>query len=97
MSSPDQNTCCTAASAGLIALAQTAIGCGVGLLLSGKLRRFNQRNAAVFLFAAGAAATAPVIYDVIARRVNRPGSERAMRRRLQSIREDSGFSEAEMY
>jgi hypothetical protein len=41
----------------------------------------------------GAVSVAPLIIDLIAKRRNRPGSERVMRRRLESIRHDSGISE----
>jgi len=77
----------------LVTVTQTAVGCGIGLLLARRLGRVAQRNTALALFAVGAVSVAPLILDLISRRRNRPGSERVMRRRLESIRHDAGISE----
>jgi hypothetical protein len=77
----------------LVAVTQTAVGCGVGLLLAGKLGRTAQRTTALALFSVGVISTVPLVVDLFAKHHNRPESERGMRRRLESIREDSGFSE----
>jgi len=77
----------------LVTVTQTAVGCGIGLLLARRLGRSAQRNTALALFAVGLVSVAPLVVDLIARRRNRPGSERVMRRRLESIRHDSGISE----
>ena len=79
----------------LVTVTQTAVGCGIGLLLAGRLGRSAQRNTALALFAIGAVSVAPLVVDLIAKRRNRPGSERVMRRRLESIRHDPGISEGE--
>jgi hypothetical protein len=83
-----------------MAAANGAIGCGVGLLLAGKLGRPAQRVTAAALLAVGAVATVPFFYEVLAKQINRPESERGVRRRLDSIRgnEGGGFGEdAEIY
>jgi len=79
--------------ASLLTVTQTTVGCGIGLLLAQRLGRAAQRNTAFALFAVGAVSVAPLILDLIAKRRNRPGSERVMRRRLESIRHDSGIAE----
>lgn len=83
---------------GLLALAQTAIGAGVGILLAGRIGRVAQRSSAAGLIALGVAATVPVIYDAISRQWRGPDTERGARKRLQSIRNDGGITEhAEMF
>lgn len=78
--------------AGLFSLAQTAIGCGVGLLIADKLRKRKQTTA-ITLFSVALASVVPVIATYIVSRVNDPESKRGMRNRLRSIREDSGWNE----
>jgi sulfite reductase beta subunit-like hemoprotein len=93
---PNPTDCLTTTS--LVALAQTAIGCGIGLLLAGKMGRTAQRTAAIATLAVGVVATVPVVYEIFSRQMNHPQSARRMRKRLESIREDSGFSdEVEAY
>ena len=77
----------------LVTVTQTAVGCGIGLLLARHLGRTAQRNTALALFAVSLVSVAPLVIDLITRRRNRPGSERVMRRRLESISHDSGLSE----
>lgn len=77
----------------LVAVTQTAVGCGIGLLLAGKLGRTAQRTTAIVLFSVGLASTIPLMVDLFSKQMNRPESARGMRKRLASIREDSGFPE----
>jgi hypothetical protein len=77
----------------LAALTQTAIGFGIALMLAGKLRRPVQKTAAVAVLSVGLMSTLPIVYDIVAKRINRPESERGMRKRLESIRDDHGFSQ----
>lgn len=77
----------------LVALTQTAIGCGVGLLLAGKLGRTAQRTTAIAVLSVGVASTLPLVYGLISKRLDRPESARGQKRRLDSIRQDSGFGE----
>lgn len=79
----------------IVAVTQTAVGCGIGLLLAGKLPRTAQRTTAIAMLSVGAASLLPVIAGILARKINRPESARGMKRRLDSIREDSGLSESE--
>lgn len=74
----------------LLAITQTAVGCGLGLLLAGRLGRSAQKTTAATLFSVGVLFAVPVIVGVVMRVLNRPESERAARRRLDSIRGDSG-------
>lgn len=83
--------------ASLLAVTQTAVGCGIGLLIAGKLGRPAQKTTATTMISVGALLALPVLVGVIVRAVNRPTSARGMRRRLDSIRQDSGFpDEAEI-
>ena len=77
---------------GLVAVTQTALGCGLGLLLAGRLRRSTQKATAVALFSIGIISTLPLAFDLVRTCWNRPESDRSMRKRLESIRDDSGFS-----
>ena len=76
---------------GLLAVIQTAVGCGIGLLLAGKLRRPAQKITAASLFSVGFLLAVPGVVGVILRVLNRPTSERGSRRRLDTIRHDPGF------
>jgi hypothetical protein len=75
----------------LLAVTQTAVGCGLGLLIAGKLGRPAQKTTAATMISVGALLALPVVVMAVMRTVNRPNSERGMRRRLDSIRRDSGF------
>ena len=81
----------------LLAITQTAVGCGIGLLIAGKLGRPAQKTTAATMISSGALLALPVVVAAVMRSFNRPESERGMRRRLDSIRRDSGFpDEAEI-
>lgn len=77
----------------LLAVTQTAVGCGIGLLIAGKLQRPTQKTTAATLFSVGLLLTTPVVVGLIVHAVNRPDTERGSRRRLDSIRHDSGLTE----
>jgi len=82
----------------LLAITQTAVGCGIGLLIAGKLGRPAQKTTATTMISVGALLALPVLVGAIIRTVNRPESARGMRRRLNSIRQDSGFpDESEIF
>ena len=76
----------------LLAVTHTALGFGAGLLLAGKLRRSTQKTTAWTVFSIGLVSTLPVAITLLVRQLNRPESARAMKRRLESIRDDSGMS-----
>lgn len=77
----------------LLIVTQTAVGCAVGLLLAGKIRRPAQKTTAATLLGIGALLAVPALIDAVTAAVNGPGSERGERRRLDSIRTDSGMTD----
>jgi len=77
----------------LVTITQTAVSCGIGLLLAGKLQRNAQRTTAWAMISVGALSTLPLVYDRVSRKIAGPKTERGMRRKLESIREDSGFAD----
>jgi hypothetical protein len=82
----------------LFAVTQTAVGCAVGLLLAGKLGRPAQKTTAATLLGIGALMAMPLLVNSVTRAVVGPGSARGERRRLDSIRTDSGFpDDAEIF
>src|SRR5690349_4139493 len=79
-----------AVQTGLLSVTQTAVGCGIGLLIAGKLRRPAQKTTAATLFSVAFLLAIPALVAATIRIANRPESERGSRRRLNTIREDSG-------
>jgi hypothetical protein len=76
---------------GLMTLARTAFGLGIGMLVADKVRRPFRQATAIALVSVGALAAVPLLVKVAMERINRPESERGSRNRLRSIRDDSGF------
>ena len=76
---------------GLLSLARTAFGLGIGMLVADKIRRPFRQGTAIALVSVGALAAVPLLVRVAMERINRPESERGSRNRLRSIRDDSGF------
>lgn len=82
----------------LLAVTQTAVGCAVGLLLAVKLGRTAQKATAATLLGIGALLALPAVVETVTHAVMGPGSPRGERRRLDSIRTDSGFpDDAEIF
>lgn len=77
----------------LVALTQTALGFGAGLLLAGKMRRSVQKVTAVAMISVGLISTLPLLFDVVAKYLNKPESARSMRKRLAAIRREPGISD----
>ena len=77
----------------VVALTQAALGCGVGLLVANRLRNSARKITGWTMVSLGVASVAPFLVGYFARTANGPSSRRALRRRLDSIRQDSGFSE----
>lgn len=75
----------------ILAVMQTAVGCGLGLLIAGKLRRPTQKITAATLFSVGGLLAIPGLVGLVLRLWNRPESPRGAKRTLESIRADSGF------
>ena len=76
----------------LVAVTQAAVGCGIGLLLARRHQATARKVTGWIMVSLGLASVTPFLIGYFAR-ANRTGSARAMRRRLDSIREDSGLSE----
>lgn len=77
---------------GISALSQVAVGLGVGLLVADKLETTARQRTALVLIGAGVAAVIPFVAGIYDRVSHRAASERGMRRRLDSLREDVGFA-----
>lgn len=92
MSSDNYNTVALSLpSAALLTISQTAIGCGIGILLADKISEKKRNIAAVAMLLLAIATTAPALVGVVADLINGPQSKLGMKRRLRSIREDSGL------
>ena len=77
----------------LAAAAEMAVGVGAGLLVADQLGKGSRRRLGVVVLLAGLAATIPLLIGAGVR-VNRElGEGRRTRRRLETIRHDSGFAE----
>jgi len=83
---------------GLLTLTRTAFGLGIGMLVADRIRRPVRQATAIALVSVGALAAVPFLVKVALERINRPESERGSRKRLSSIRGDSGYpSEDDVY
>ena len=83
---------------GLLSLTRTAFGLGVGLLMAERFNRPARQATAIALVSVGTIAVIPWLVKMAMERINRPESDRVMRRRLRSIRGDSGYSsETDVY
>jgi Na+/serine symporter len=74
----------------LLVLTRTAIGLGLGILISEKIKPPLRQAAAITLLAIGALAVAPWLVKITVGQINR--SEWGSRARLRSIRGDPGYS-----
>jgi hypothetical protein len=82
-------------AAALLTISQAAIGCGIGILLADKVTENRRNTAAVGMLCLAVATTAPALVGVVADLINGPQSKLGVRRRLRSIREDSGLQAEE--
>ena len=82
-------------AAALLTVSQAAIGCGIGILLANKVAENRRNTAAVGMLCLAIATTAPAVVGVVADIINGPQSKLGVRRRLRSIREDSGLQAEE--
>lgn len=77
----------------LAAAAEMAVGVGAGLLVADQLGKSARQRVGLVALVAGLAATVPLLIGAGVR-VNRElGEGRRTRRRLETIRHDSGFAE----
>ena len=83
---------------GLLSLTRASFGLGVGLLIAERLNRPARQATAIALVSLGTLAVIPLVVKMAMARINRPEFDRVMRRRLRSIRDDSGYgSEHDIY
>jgi hypothetical protein len=82
-------------AAALLTISQAAIGCGIGILLADKVTENRRNTAAVGMLCLAIATTAPALVGVVVELINGPQSKLGVRRRLRSIREDSGLQAEE--
>lgn len=82
----------------LLALTRTALGLGLGLLVADRIKRPARQATAIALMSVGTLAAIPFLLKLAAGCLNRADSERGSRRRLSSIRGDSGYhSDSDAY
>ena len=82
----------------MLVLTRTAIGLGIGMLLADRIKHPARQAAAIALVSIGALAAIPFFVKLTLEQIHRPESERGSRRRLRSIRGDSGYhSEADAF
>jgi hypothetical protein len=82
----------------LLVLTRTAFGLGLGMLMADRIKRPIRKATAMALLSVGTLAAVPFLLKLALEQLNRPESERGSRRRLRSIRSDSGYqSEADIY
>jgi len=72
---------------------QTVVGCGIGLLVAGKMRRPAQKVTAASLFSIGFLLAIPAAVNLVSRAWYAPSSERGVRRSIESIRGASGVAD----
>lgn len=82
-------------AAALLTISQAAIGCGIGILLAEKVTENRRNTAAIGMLCLAIATTAPALVGVVIDLINGPQSKLGVRRRLRSIREDSGLQAEE--
>ena len=82
----------------LLAVTQTAVGCGLGLLLGGKMSAQARKATAFTLLGVGALLAVPAIVEAIGDAIAGPDTARGARKSLDSIRRASGLpDDAEIY
>lgn len=79
----------------LTGVSQAAVGFGAGLLVAEYLNTKVRDKLAIGLLTAGTAILLPVIIGVVLRLSNRPTSARRVRKQMESIRENDGFSDTD--
>jgi ABC-type molybdate transport system permease subunit len=81
--------------AALLTISQAAIGCGIGILLAGKVNDKKRITAAVGMLCLAVATAVPALVGLIAELISGPQSKLGVRRRLRKIREGAGLQAAE--
>jgi hypothetical protein len=75
----------------LLALTRAALGLGLGLLVADRIKRPARQATAIALMSVGTLAAIPFLLKIATGCLNRADSERGSKRRLRSIRGDSGY------
>ena len=92
MSSVSSKALASAPVVGLVAVTRAALGCGIGMMVANKFQRTSTRQTtAIALLSVGVLGSMPFLVRSVWQAINRPGSERAMRKRLDSIRGNVGY------
>lgn len=79
-----------------LAIAPAAVGCGVGLLLAGRMKSGSRHSLASSLFSLGALATLPLVIDYVTKTIDNPRFERGSQRRIARIRDSGAFPDADI-
>lgn len=78
-------------SAALLTVSQGAVGCGLGLLLAGRINERKRNVAAIGLLSLALGATITASAGLLTNLVSGPRTRLGVRRRLRSIREGAGW------
>lgn len=79
-----------------LSIAPAAVGCGVGLLLAGRMKSGSRHGLASALFSLGALATLPLVVDYVSKTLDHPRFVRGSRRRIERIRDSGAFPDADV-
>lgn len=83
---------------GFVAVTRAALGCGIGMMMANRFQRTSTRKTtAIALLSLGVLGNVPSIVTLLMRLINRPGSERMVRKRLASIREGVAMQGQELF
>jgi hypothetical protein len=88
---PQKPMALSVTSVALLTVSQASIGCGLGILLAGRIDERRRTIAAVGLMSLALGATISAGIGLVTDLVSGPRSRLGVRRRLRSIREDSGL------
>ena len=79
---------------GMLAVTRAALGCGIGMMVANKFERSSTRQTtAIALLSVGVLGSMPWLVRSLVQVINRPGSPRAMQRRLACLRVNVGFGD----
>ena len=88
----------TYSALGFPAMARAALGCGIGILMADRFQRTSTRKTTIIaLLSLGVLGNVPSIVTLLLRLINRPGSERMVRKRLAVIREGVSMQGEELF
>lgn len=79
-----------------LAIAPAAVGCGVGLLLAGRMKNQTRYGLASSLLSLGALATLPLAVDYVTKTLDHPRFVRGSQRRIERIRDSGAFPDADI-